>query len=79
MKDWLYDLQQLVQDPSDRPELKNTRLRPRTNGMVVALSHEIQECGNVNNNNKKKSTVSFNNAIPTESKQGVEDDETRFF
>jgi hypothetical protein len=72
------DLQQLVQDPSDRPELKNTRLRPRTNGRVVALSHEIQECGSVNKK-KKKSTVSFNNGIPTELKQEVEDEETRLF
>jgi hypothetical protein len=51
------DLQQLVQDPTDRPTLKNTRLRPRTNGRVVALRHEIQECGNVN---KKKNNSNRN-------------------
>jgi hypothetical protein len=75
------DLQQLVQDPTDRLELKNTRLRPRTNGRVVALSHEIQECGNLNKKKKKKkkSNVSFNNGIQTESEQEVEDKETRFF
>jgi hypothetical protein len=33
------DLEQLVHDPSDRPDLKNTRLA-RVNGRVVALSHE---------------------------------------
>jgi hypothetical protein len=75
------DLQQLVQDPTDRPELKNTRLRPRTNERVVTLSHEIQECGNVNKKKKKKkkSNVSFNNGIPTELKQEVEDKQTCFF
>jgi predicted RNA-binding protein YlxR (DUF448 family) len=77
------DLQQLVQDPSDRPELKNIRLRPRTNGRVVALIHEMQECGSVNKKKKKKkkkkSSVSFNNSIPTELEQEVEDEETRFF
>jgi hypothetical protein len=39
------DLEQLVQDPSNRPDLKNTQLRPRINGRVVALSHETMECG----------------------------------
>jgi hypothetical protein len=74
------DLQQLVQDPTDRPALKNTRLRPRINGRVVALSHEIQECGSVKKKEKKKeSSVSFNNVIPTESEQEVEDIETHFF
>jgi hypothetical protein len=60
------DLQQLVQYPSDRPALKNTRLRPHINGRVVALSHEIQECGSVNKKKKekKKSNVSFNNIHP---------------
>jgi hypothetical protein len=75
------DLQQLVQDPTDRPALKNTRLRPRINGRVVALSHEIQECGSVDKKKKekKKSNVSSNNGTPTESEQEVEDEETRFF
>jgi hypothetical protein len=75
------DLQQLVQDPTDRPVLKNTILRPRTNGRVVALSHEIQECGSMNKKkkNKKKSNVSFNNGIPTEPEQELEDDVTCFF
>jgi hypothetical protein len=59
--------------------LKNTRLRPRTNGRVVALSHEIQECGSVNKKKKKKSNVSFNNDIPTGSNQEVEEEETSFF
>jgi hypothetical protein len=74
------DLQQLVQDPTDRPALKNTQLRLRTNGRVFTLSHEIQECGSVKKKEeKKKSDVSFNNVIPTESEQEVEDEETRFF
>jgi hypothetical protein len=75
------DLQQLVQDPTDRPALKNTRLRPRINGRVVALSHEIQECGSMNKmkKKKKKSNVSFNSGVPTESEQEVDDKETRFF
>jgi hypothetical protein len=37
------DIQQLVQDPTDRPALKNTQLRPRVNGRAVALSHETEE------------------------------------
>jgi hypothetical protein len=66
------DLQQLVQDPTDRPALKNTRLRPRTNGRVVALSHEIQECGSVNKKKKKKSNVSFNNDSLNQDMNGEE-------
>jgi hypothetical protein len=77
------DLQQLVQDPTDRPALKNTRLRPRINGRVVALSHEIQECGStvdkMMKKKKKKDKVSFNSGIPTESEQETDDKETRFF
>jgi hypothetical protein len=67
------DFQQLVQDPTDRPALQNTRLRPRTNGRVVALSHEIQECGSVNKKKKKKkkkkkSNVNFiNRRVPIRS------------
>jgi hypothetical protein len=48
------DLQQLVQDPTDIPALKNTRLRPRINGRGVALTHEIQECGSTMDKMKKK-------------------------
>jgi hypothetical protein len=75
------DLQQLVQDPTDRPALKNTWLRPRINGLVVALSHEIQECGSTVDTlkKKKKNKVSFNSGIPTESEQEMDDEETRFF
>jgi hypothetical protein len=81
------DLQQLVQDPTNRPALKNTRLRPRINGRVVALSHEIQECESTvdkmkkkkRKKKKKKNNVSFNSGIPTESEQEVDDKETRFF
>jgi hypothetical protein len=77
------DLQQLFQDPTDRPALKNTRLRPRINGRVVALSHEIQECGStvdkMKKKKKKKNNVSFNNGVPTESEQEMDDEETRFF
>jgi hypothetical protein len=75
------DLQQLVQDPTDRSALKNTRLRPHINGRVVALSHEIQECGITMDKmkKKKKNNVSFNSGIPTESEQEVDDEETRFF
>jgi hypothetical protein len=69
------DLQQLVQDPTDRPALKNTRLRPRTNGRVVVLSHEIQECGSVNKK-KKKSKISFNN---NSSNQEMEGEKASFF
>jgi hypothetical protein len=61
------DLQQLVQDPTDRPELKNIRLRPRINGRVVALSHKTEECGNIKRR-KKKGIASFDNNIPTEPK-----------
>jgi hypothetical protein len=75
------DLQQLVQDPTGRAALKNTRLRPRINGRVVALSHEIQECGSTVDKmkKKKKDNVSFNSGIPTESEQEMDDEETRFF
>jgi hypothetical protein len=80
------DLQQLVQDPTDRPALKNTRLRTRINGRVVALSHEIQECGSMNKmkkkkkkKKKKKNNVSSNSGVPTESEQEVDDEETQFF
>jgi hypothetical protein len=73
------DLEQLVQDPTDRPALKNTRLRPCTNERVVALSHEIQECESVNKKKKKekkKSNVSFNN---DSSIQEMEGEEASFF
>jgi hypothetical protein len=75
------DLQQLVQDPTDRPTLKNTRLRPRINGRVVVLSHEIQECGNTfdKKKKKKKDKVSFNSGTPAGTEQEIEDEETRFF
>jgi hypothetical protein len=78
------DLQQLVQDPTDRPALKNTRLRPRINGRIIALSHEIQECGSTvdkmkKKKKKKKNNVSFNSGIPTESEQEIDDEETCFF
>jgi hypothetical protein len=74
------DLQQLVQDPTDRPTLKNTRLRPRINCRVVVLSHEIPECGNtLDKKKKKKDKVSFNSGIPAGTGQEIEDEEARFF
>jgi hypothetical protein len=39
------DLEKLVQDPNDRPGLKNTRLRSRINGRAVTHTHETKECG----------------------------------
>jgi hypothetical protein len=72
------DLQQLVQDPTDRPALKKTRLRPRINRRVVALSHEIQECGSVNKKKKKKkSNINFINN--DNSNQEMEGGEASFF
>jgi hypothetical protein len=70
------DLEQLVQDPSDRPNLKNTRLRPRINGRVVALSHETEECGR---KKKKNIAVRFDNDKPTGLKLGVDEEETSFY
>jgi hypothetical protein len=67
------DLEQLVQDPSDRPDLKNTRLRPRVNDRVVALSYETEECGR----KKKKGVVRVDYNTPTGSKLGVDKEETR--
>jgi hypothetical protein len=79
------DIQQLVQDPTDRPALKNTRLRPRVNGRAVALSHETEECGQKKKKKKKKrkkekkGAVSFDNSIPTDPNPGVTTDETLFY
>jgi hypothetical protein len=70
------DLEQLVQDPSDRPDLKNTRLWPRVNGRVVAFSHETEECGR---KKKKKGAVRSDNNTPTGSKLGVDEEETSFY
>jgi hypothetical protein len=68
------DLEQLVHDPSDRPGLKNTRLRPRISGRVVSLSHETEECGR-----KKKIAVRFDNNISTGPKLEVDEEETSFY
>jgi hypothetical protein len=64
------DLEQLVQDPSDRPGLRNTRLRPHNNSRAVTLSHETKECGN---KKKKKVIVRF------DPKLGVDDKETSLY
>jgi hypothetical protein len=59
-----------VQDPSDRPGLKNTRLRSRINGRAVTLSHETKECGK-----KKKKKVAVRSGL----KLGVDDKETSLY
>jgi hypothetical protein len=63
------------------PALKNTRLRPRIDGRVVTLGHEIQECGSVKKKKKKKKVVSFNNDVPKDPTTGVDvdDEETSFY
>ena len=68
------EISHLVQDPNDRPALKNSRLRPRTNGRaIVALSHKTEECGKKKKKKNEKKRTKFNS--PADPTTEVDDDD----